>query len=141
MSSAKFGISGGRKLRPNQVALIGKKKQRRSVGCHVNTGPLPQLSDGVGLPPFVPRAGIKADKQPSGTWAVNKIIPEERSRGVAQNATGARRRVGPENFCRRPGLVELKHQAADEQADLPRMTGVETAEKPGLPPDTVGSRQ
>src|SRR2546430_6176845 len=58
--------------RSNQVALIGKKKQRRPIGRQVNTGALPQFSDGVGLPPFLPRCGIKADKQPAGPWAVNR---------------------------------------------------------------------
>ena len=106
MSPPKFCISGGRWPRPNQVALIGKKKQRRPIGRQVNTGPLPQFSDGVGLPPFVPRRGIKADKQSSGSWAVNRVIHKQWSGGVAQNAAGARGRVGPENFCGRLGLVE-----------------------------------
>ena len=42
MNATKFLISGRSQLRPNQVALIGKKKHRRSVGYQVDTGPLSQ---------------------------------------------------------------------------------------------------
>ena len=75
MSAVEFTISGGREFRSNQIPLIGKKKQPRPIRGKVNTGPLPQSSDGVGLPPFVPGHGLKADKRPSGSRAVNEIIP------------------------------------------------------------------
>ena len=116
MNTAKLPISGRTELRPDKVALIGKKKHRRPVRYQVDTGSLSQAGNNVGLPDFMPRAGLKADKQPSGTGAVNKIISEERSRGVAENAAGSGRIVGPENLGRRPIAAELKHQAADEQA-------------------------
>ena len=102
-------------MRPNKVALIGKQKHRRSVRYEVDTGSLSQAGNNVGLPHFTPCAGLQADKQPSGTRAVNKIISEERGGGIAENAVGAGRGVGPENLGRRPIPAELKHQSADEQ--------------------------
>src|SRR6185436_8530884 len=105
MSSAELPISSRSQLGLNQVALIGKKKQGRAVGRQVNTGPSSQFGDDVGLPNFSSSPGLKADKCPSGSRAVNKIISEKRSGGIAQNTSGAGWSVGPENFCRRVGLV------------------------------------
>src|SRR5689334_5302484 len=115
MHATQFPISARTKLRPDQVALIGKKKYRRSVRYQVDTGSLSQAGNHVGLPHFAPRGGFKADKGSSGTGAVNKIISEQRSRGIAQNASGCGWSVGPENLRGRLVAVQLKHQAADEQ--------------------------
>src|SRR6266516_369471 len=115
MSPAKLGISDRRKLRANQVALIGKKKHGRAVGCQVNTGASPQSGDCVGLPQFAPGGGLEADEQSSRARAVNKIIFQKWRRSIAENAARARWSVGPENFCRRLRLIELKHQTADEE--------------------------
>ena len=106
MDAAKVPIPRRGELRPNQVALIGKKKHRRSVRYQVDTGSLSHVRDDVGLPHLTPRAGLKADKQPSGTRAINKIISEKRSGGIAENAPGSRWSVGPENLGR--GLVPVE---------------------------------
>ena len=115
MDATKLPISGRSKLRPNKVALISKKKHRRPVRYQVDTGSLSQARDDVGLPHFTPCAGLKADKQPSRTGAVNEIIPEKRRGGIAENAAGSRWSVGPQNLGPRLIPAELKHQAADEQ--------------------------
>ena len=62
------------------------------------------------------RRGLEADKDSSRTRAVNKIISEKRCRGIAQNSACARGSVGPEHFCCRLFLIELKHQAANQQS-------------------------
>src|ERR1700688_2904500 len=54
MRAPKLPISGRGELRPNKVALIRKKKHRRSVRYQVDTGSLSQDRDDVGLPHFTP---------------------------------------------------------------------------------------
>src|SRR5271157_2660374 len=98
MDATKLPISGRSELRPNKVALIGKKKHRRSVRYQVDTGSLSQVCNDVGLPHLTPRGGLKADKRPSGTGAVNKIIPEKRGGGVAEDSAGPGWSVGPEDL-------------------------------------------
>src|ERR1051326_7593419 len=116
MNALKFIISGRSELRPNQVTLIGKKKQRRSVGDQVDTGSCSQAGDDVSLPHFAPGACFQADKEPSGSRAVNKIISEKRGGGIAENPAGSRWGIRPEPFGRGPIPGELEHEAADEQA-------------------------
>src|SRR5258708_1059495 len=89
MHATKLPISGRRELRSNQVALIGKKKHRRSVRYQVDTGSVGEVGNDVGLTEFTPRGGLKANKQPSGAGAVNKIISEKRRGGIAENAAGS----------------------------------------------------
>src|SRR2546427_9926872 len=104
MSSAKLGISGRRKLRANQVALIGKKKHGRAVGCQVNTGASPQSGDCVGLPQFAPGGGLEAHEQSSRARAVNKIIFQKWRRSIAENAAGWRCGVGSGSGLLRLGV-------------------------------------
>src|SRR5579859_1080509 len=47
MHATKLPISGRSELRPNKVALIGKKKHRRSVGYEVDTGSLAQVRNDI----------------------------------------------------------------------------------------------
>src|SRR5439155_24351708 len=68
-----------------------------------------------GLPQFARGGGLEGHEQSSRARAVNKIIFQKWRRSIAENAAGARGSVGPENFCRRLGLIELKHQTADEE--------------------------
>src|SRR4051812_37428978 len=90
MHAAKLPISCRSQLRPNKVALIGVKKDGGSIGYQVDTGPLSQARHHIGLPDLTPGSRLKADKQPSGTGTVNKIISEKRRGGVAENAAGSR---------------------------------------------------
>src|SRR6185503_15976974 len=116
MGSANLVISGRSELRSDEVALIGKKKYGRAVMCKVNAGASSQSGHGVGLPELATGRGVEADELSSRTRAVNIIVFQKWSGGITQNAAGARGSVWPENFCRRLGLIELKHQAADEES-------------------------